>query len=270
MQRVTGSNALIAASRAAWSVTYEKATNTRIVANIKMNIAEDRRGFAFNIIEGEINVLDEYLDVTADEMLLSKMNGQSGRGRPPKQSNAVMEWLVEFLKDGAKFAGNEKNPKSGTIRYEAQRAGFSFETLDEASRNSGLIFKKKTKEGHIWRLCATPAKITTPAKFKPNSAGVITSENKTSYSATPATPAKFTESIDELEKQPKSNEIIISKTKAEMQERVKQVAESKQERLERISQQTEKNLIKKVESLKNTVIRKELQEQTTDEKKSLS
>ncbi|MDR1268668.1 MAG: AAA family ATPase, partial [Planctomycetaceae bacterium] len=267
MQRVTGSNALIAASRAAWSVTYEKATNTRIVANIKMNIAEDRRGFAFNIIEGEINVLDEYLDVTADEMLMSKMNGQSGRGRPPKQSNAAMEWLAEFLKDGAKFAGNEKNPKPGTICYEAEKAGFDFNTINNRiSLNMG-IKKKKTKNGHIWRL-PTSAEFATSAKFKSNSAEVVTPENTISYSATSATSAKFTEGIDELEKQPESDEIIISKTKAEMQERVKQIKKSKQEREKRIKQQAEENL-KKMESLKNTVVCKEPQEQTTNEIKSL-
>jgi RecA-family ATPase len=84
MSRVTGSLALTAASRATWSITNDKETNIRTVACVKMNLSEQREGFTFEIIEGQINILNEYVDITADEVLQNRMGEKQTKRRGPQ------------------------------------------------------------------------------------------------------------------------------------------------------------------------------------------
>jgi hypothetical protein len=73
LARIAGSNALSTSSRAVWSVTNNKETNIRTVACAKLNISENRQGFTFEIVDGKIRILENYVDVTADEMLYERM-----------------------------------------------------------------------------------------------------------------------------------------------------------------------------------------------------
>jgi RecA-family ATPase len=57
-----GSQAL-ASFRSVWSVTNNKDTNIRTVACTKMNLTKNRQGFTFEIVDGKVKILNEYVDV---------------------------------------------------------------------------------------------------------------------------------------------------------------------------------------------------------------
>jgi hypothetical protein len=149
-------------------------------------------------------------------MLIARMNGQPKRGPLPTKSEAAREWLINFLKDGPKPAGSEKNPKPGTVCYEAEKAGFDFNTMNNRI-SRGVVIKKITKNGSMWHL-STSAEVTTSASFL--------------------------ESTEQLEKSPESDDMVIITTVEEVQEKVDQIIKSKQGRLERINQQKEENFKK--------------------------
>jgi hypothetical protein len=85
----------------------------------------------------------------------------ASRGRQPTQSEAAAAWLTDFLKDGPKPAGNDKDPQPGSVRFESAQAGFSFRTIERVSEN--VVYKKVNKKtGSIWSL---KPEYLTPPKF---------------------------------------------------------------------------------------------------------
>jgi hypothetical protein len=140
LARITGSLALAAACRSVWSVTNNKETNVRTVACVKMNLSENRAGFTFEIAEGKINVLDEYVDVTADEMLQERMlNQQRKRGPEPEKMNECCDWLRGILAFG---------PVSAAEIYEkATVTGYSKKTVDRAKKLLDIKPKKEHFSG---------------------------------------------------------------------------------------------------------------------------
>jgi hypothetical protein len=65
------------------------------------------------------------------------------------------EWLIELLKDGAKPIGSV-NPQPGSIRYEAKKAGFKWETIrlemesETKEEISAIAFAKNLNEAQIF------------------------------------------------------------------------------------------------------------------------
>ncbi|MDR2754866.1 MAG: AAA family ATPase, partial [Planctomycetaceae bacterium] len=144
MSRITGSLALPAASRAVWSITNDPKTNIRTVACIKNNLSENREGFTFKIVEGQINVLDEYVDVTADEMLQERMlNQQNKRGPEPEKMNECCDWLRGILAFGSVSAAE--------IFEKAIVAGYSKNTVNRAKKMLEIEPKKEHFSGRwMW------------------------------------------------------------------------------------------------------------------------
>jgi hypothetical protein len=279
------------------------------VACAKLNISENRQGFTFKITDGIINILDEYVDVTADEMLQERMAGNQEKRRTPGPKPEVRDnccdWLMGFMASGIAVEANEAYEK-------AVEAGYSKRTTDRAKKILGIESNFQHSSGHwFWSF---PENIQANSGTKNNLAtsgdcqivfegfdnlaisgqslenkgfeseklqenfrdcqippiyinNLATSEKN--QSILPVSTVETNCGKDEKSGK-KPDEVIITKTKTEMQERVKQIAESKQERLERIKQQAEENF-KKAESFKNTIpVHKESQDQAIDKIKSLS
>jgi hypothetical protein len=263
IDKTGSSKAVINNSRTAWSTTRDHETGIVTLAKVKNNISRDYMGFEFEIVPGfvvgeeagHVNILEEYSEKLADDFLREQFNAM-GRGRPPVQCEAAREWLMDFLEDGVKVpAGDVKNPQSGSIRYEAKKAGFSWSTIERVKRESfgiiedARIYNPKTKKNESFWYLATPSKFGDSVKNKLNFDGVTNSENEKTYNANLATPSKFVVGEGTSEKSTDSNEIAIATTIEDMQEKLDQLLKTEPEtakngRLERISRQAEENFKK--------------------------
>jgi hypothetical protein len=140
LARITGSNALAASSRAVWSITNNKETNIRTVACAKFNISENRQGFTFEIVDGKIRILENYVDVTADQMLYERMiSNQKKPGPEPKKMLACCDWLREFLAS--------RTVPANEVYQKALEAGHAKDTILEAKKVLGIKHKKKGFSG---------------------------------------------------------------------------------------------------------------------------
>jgi hypothetical protein len=154
LARITGSLALAAACRSVWSVTNNKETNIRTVACVKMNLSENRAGFTFEISDGKINILEEHVDVSADDMLYERMlNNQKNRGPEPEKLNESCDWLQGFLASGAVWVAE--------VYEKAEAAGYKKRTIDRAKKLLNIKSKKEDFSGHwMWSF---------PSNFQNNS-----------------------------------------------------------------------------------------------------
>ena len=142
ISRITGSGGLPAASRTTWLVSEKD--DLRTVSCVKSNISENRKGFTFRIISGEIQIDSYESDEDANEILQAEYEASQGkRGRNPEQSDEAVEWLEGFLKDGRKLVGNKISPEEGTIRYESEQAGHSWRTVERAKKKLYATAKKE-------------------------------------------------------------------------------------------------------------------------------
>jgi hypothetical protein len=254
IDKAGSSKAVLANARTGWSTTKDHETGIITFAKVKNNISPDYMGFEFEIVPGfvvgeeagHVNILDEFCEKQADDFLREQFNAM-GRGRPPVQCDAAREWLIDFLKDGAKPAGSV-NPQSGSIRYEAEKAGFHWKTIRNASK--GIINKPERKSEtkrneSFWSLMTCP-KFGDLPQNKSNLGQVINPENTKIYDENSMTCPKFVESKEF----PESNETVITTTVEEAQKRMNQILENRiidvteNKRLERINGQIEQNFKK--------------------------
>jgi hypothetical protein len=151
MSRVTGSLALTAASRATWSITNDKETNIRTVACVKMNLSEQREGFTFEIIEGQINILNEYVDITADEVLQNRMGEKQIKRRGPQSDKLgeCCDWLRGFLANGA--------VEATAIYAKAKEADFPLGTVTRAKKRLNIKpYKEHFSSPWKWSISPPP------------------------------------------------------------------------------------------------------------------
>jgi hypothetical protein len=257
------------------------------VACAKLNISENRQGFTFKITDGIINILDEYVDVTADEMLQERMaNNQEKRqhGPKPKKFGNCFDWMLGFLAARAVW---------GVEVYEkALEAGYSKATVDRVKKELKIEPERDPISGRymwslpqdIWDNYYTESNLShlkvTQVTFEGSdnlshleqsleNKGFENNIKNENFEVTQVTPIHIG-NLSHLEENQsilpistvetncgkdeksdkKPDEAIIIKTKKEMQERVKHFDKSKEERLERLNRQVEENL--KKSGIKNT------------------
>jgi hypothetical protein len=262
VDKAGSSKAVIANSRTAWSTTKDHETGIITLAKVKNNISRDYMGFEFEIVPGHVvgeeaghvNILDEYCETLADDFLREQFESRMGRGRPPKQVEAAREWLIDFLQDGEKSRGDEKDPQPGSIKYEATKAGFKWKTIRNASE--GIIETDKKSEvkknESFWKL---KSHLITCPKFdylpqnKLNLGQVITPENTKIYDDNLNTCPKFVVAEETSEKSDEFGETVIATTVEEAKKSLNQMLKTKpetvkNERLDRINGQIEQNLKK--------------------------
>jgi hypothetical protein len=96
MHRVTGSLAFIAAARAGWLVTTDKAdAKRRLLLPIKNNLAADVSGLAYSIIDGALAWERDPVSLSADDAL----DDDQQHDRHTDRDDAA-DWLRELLADG--------------------------------------------------------------------------------------------------------------------------------------------------------------------------
>jgi 5S rRNA maturation endonuclease (ribonuclease M5)/archaellum biogenesis ATPase FlaH len=275
MSRVTGSLALTAASRATWSITNDRETNIRTVACVKMNLSENRAGFTFEIADGQINILDEYIDITADEVLQNRMVGQQNKKRGPQSDKLgeCCDWLRGFLATG---------PVSSTIIFEkAAEAGYSERTVKTAKKEAKIESKKEHFSGRwVWSISPLFEECKIYSGEEQNGNFAPFEENQPNppvstvapHCENPPNNVTKTPSLSTVgkhcgkpQKSPESDETIITTSVEEIEERVNQILEEriteaiskkeqletiKKERMDRINRQAEENLKKLTNYLK--------------------
>jgi hypothetical protein len=143
---------LLRAARAAWLLSQDE-TELRTVSRIKSNVSESKTGFSFRIIDRQVCDFDYEVDVVANDILQEAKDARAAKkGKSAKAMHAAADWLCEFLWDGEKPAGNEKNPVPGTVLYESKAAGHAWTTLRRAAK-SLKIHKDDGKDGlSYWSL----------------------------------------------------------------------------------------------------------------------
>jgi KaiC/GvpD/RAD55 family RecA-like ATPase len=150
--RTSASKGLLAAARAGWLLSQDE-TELRTVSRIKLNVSESKTGFSFRIIDGQICDFDYEVDAVANDMLQEAKDARvAKKGKSAKAMHAAADWLYEFLRDGEKLAGNEKNPVPGSVRFESKAAGHAWSTLRKAERFLKVL-KNDGKDGlSYWSL----------------------------------------------------------------------------------------------------------------------
>ena len=122
--RSMGSLAFTAAARAVWAVAKDKADNERrLFIPVKNNLARDRSGLAYRIVEGKlpnvpcVNWEPDPVDISADDALASD---DAGDGHDDAQ-----DWLREALADGEMRAADVlKQGRSNGYSDKALRKAF--------------------------------------------------------------------------------------------------------------------------------------------------
>jgi putative DNA primase/helicase len=160
ISRVGGAMAFIGVSRCSWMFVRDASTEEGEVkdsfsmARIKNNLAKaSAGGLSFHIESREIadadgNPMREPVVVwggviqkSADDVLKTP---EKHRGRPPVQQAAAVQWLNDYLRDGAKLLDDI---------YRAGKAeeGYSPKTVDRARKDAGVMTfvsgKQKAKDG---------------------------------------------------------------------------------------------------------------------------
>lgn len=147
LQRVNGSLAFVAASRAALIVLKDKANpHRRLLLPLKNNLARDCGGLAFSVgsaslgngIETSRIVWErEAVTITADDALNAQADTDEG---------GLLEEAKEFL--AGLLAGGRLKAKE--IEEEYREAGFSEKTIRRAKKDLGIISVKDKSEGWFW------------------------------------------------------------------------------------------------------------------------
>jgi len=144
LYRSTGSLAFVAAARAAWLVTRDKADDARrLFLPLKNNLGPDTSGLAYRIEEVNgipfVRWSDDLVDISADDAL----------GRPAETdhettlADAAEEWLREVLAAGPVPAKD--------IKVHANDAGYSTATLRRAQASIGIKPRRTGGTGEAGR-----------------------------------------------------------------------------------------------------------------------
>jgi putative DNA primase/helicase len=159
LHRVSGSLAFVAAARAAWLVSEDKANpKRRLFLPVKNNLAANGGGLAFGIVTGENGQpclaweIGE-VNVSADEAL-----EEDRENNEPRQQETI--WLADLLKDGPIITSE--------MQTEARSAGFSWSTIRRVANDLGVESFKSGfgRSGKwSWRL---PAKNSQPSYHTDN------------------------------------------------------------------------------------------------------
>jgi putative DNA primase/helicase len=148
--QVSGSLAFVAAARAAFVVTRDKADDRRrLLLPLKNNIGNDRTGYAYGIelvsLSGSIETCrivwePEAVTVTADEAM-----APSAARAQPRPRDIAVGWLRDLLANGP-FTVRQ-------IQAEAKAAGLSWATVRRGADQLGITTEKTAYEGGwAWRL----------------------------------------------------------------------------------------------------------------------
>lgn len=145
IHRTTGSVAFVAAARAVWLVTIDKADAARrLLLPVKNNLAIDGGGLAFRLAAGDVPWLEwepGAVTIRADEALSDDGNG-SGRSKP---QDRAAEFLQRALANGPR--------PSADVLAEGMQLDFSEKTLRRAFGRIGGHAKKTGFEGGwVWHL----------------------------------------------------------------------------------------------------------------------
>ena len=129
-----GSQAFVAASRAAWVIGPDpNDQHRRLMAAAKMNLAEMPSGLAFQIAPpGTVEWETDEIQLTADEILSD--GGGSGRTEKRIAINDAENFLKQMLSDGPVSAND--------IFEQGKDAGVSKRTLQRAKKNLGVEAKR--------------------------------------------------------------------------------------------------------------------------------
>jgi hypothetical protein len=145
MHRFTGSIAFVAAARTAWLVAADKQNAARrLLLPVKNNLAEDRGGLAYGIVEGAVAWERGAVSMSADDAI-----GDDRQHDGHTERDDAADWLRELLADGplpqkaVKEAAGENGVAWGTVRRAAKR-------LSVRSRKEG--FGKEAR--WLWKLPA--------------------------------------------------------------------------------------------------------------------
>lgn len=152
-QRVLGSTGIVASCRASFCLFTDKDTGHRIFAPMKNNLAVEPTSVVFTIdkavMGGQVQIIDWELRKNADDIAAEMREAafQNRTGRKPKESSEAENWLREFLSGGRKPVGKENDPQPGTVRYESEKAGHGWRTIERAKKSLDVISKK---EINVW------------------------------------------------------------------------------------------------------------------------
>jgi hypothetical protein len=148
LYKVMGSLAFVAAARAAWLVTADKANpKRRLFLPMKNNLGNDSSGLAYSIIgEGQqARVVWERgpIDTKADDAISA--DAEERRGPEPARRNAAEEWLRELLESGPM--------ESAKVKESASAAGLAWPTVRRAQESIGIRpFKAQFGGAWTWKL----------------------------------------------------------------------------------------------------------------------
>ncbi|HET6249491.1 MAG TPA: AAA family ATPase [Tepidisphaeraceae bacterium] len=155
LHRAMGSLAFVAAARAAWLVTADKADpRRRLLLPMKNNLGNDTSGLAYTIIgdgQGAAVAFERgAVSMKADDALRDDED-EDRRGPAPETHNAAVEWLTELLGAGPL--------ESGRVKSDAKEAGLMWATIRRAQQTLG-IKPYKAQFGGAWMWTLPPPKST--------------------------------------------------------------------------------------------------------------
>ena len=136
----SGSIAYTNAARLVWNFYHDKQSGIRRMLLAKNNLLVDPKGLAYIVNDGVVSFTDTNIEMDADEYLRQTQpaRGGKGRGRPSVVSEQAIDWLFEYLKDGPKPSGNNKEPKPGTVFGDAVENGFKCNTIWRVADEIGI------------------------------------------------------------------------------------------------------------------------------------
>ncbi len=145
VHRAMGSLAFLAAARAAWLVVRDEARpDRRMLLPVKNNIGDDKRGFAFSIVDGALAWERDAIYTTADQAL-SSAEGDGKSGPDPEAMEAAKDWLMELLKAGPVAAA--------TVKEECAAAGMNYRTVHRAKDSIGVrSYREQFGGAWTWKL----------------------------------------------------------------------------------------------------------------------
>jgi putative DNA primase/helicase len=150
VHRAMGSLAFIAAARAAWCVTRDKADEKRrLFLPLKNNLGNDQSGLAFRFAPASGHTVPalewfaEPVTTTADEALEPE---RKPRGRPAEERGDAEQFLLDALADGPRLANDVKDEAINGYCIAAK-------TLQRARERIGVVAYRAEHRGPwLWRL----------------------------------------------------------------------------------------------------------------------
>lgn len=150
--RITGSIGFVAAARAAYVVTRDKADESlRVMAPVKNNIGDDRTAYFFKVesVTLDSGIRTSRVDWQAETEFLS---AEEALEQKPKEATAPAQaaaetFLLQMLAAGPRAAKE--------VQEMADTAGFSWATVRRVKARLGVVSLKEpgTKHGgYVWRL----------------------------------------------------------------------------------------------------------------------